>query len=147
MKFFRKLGLFLGVLLVAPAAAAVEISDAWARATVPGQSVGAAYLTITSPRRLRLVAVKTAFAARVEIHSSHMEDGVMKMRRLDSLDIPARKPVVLAPMGTHLMLMDLKAPLKADDQVPLELIFQDKRKKKLIKVTAPVRAITQAAPR
>lgn len=147
MKFFRKLGLFLGVLLVAPAAAAVEVSDAWARATVPGQSVGAAYLTITSPRRLRLVAVKTAFAARVEIHSSHMEDGVMKMRRLDSLDIPAGKPVVLAPMGTHLMLMDLQAPLKADDQVPLELIFQDKRKKKLIKVTAPVRAITQAAPR
>lgn len=147
MKFFRKLGLFLGVLLVAPAAAAVEVSDAWARATVPGQSVGAAYLTITSPRRLRLVAVKTAFAARVEIHSSHMEDGVMKMRRLDSLDIPSGKPVVLAPMGTHLMLMDLQAPLKADDQVPLELIFQDKRKKKLIKVTAPVRAITQAAPR
>ena len=147
MKLFRKLGLFLGVLLVAPAAAAVEISDAWARATVPGQSVGAAYLTITSPRRLRLVAVKTAFAARVEIHSTHMGDSVMKMRRLDSLDIPAGKPVVLAPMGTHLMLMDLKAPLKADDQVPLELIFQDKRKKKVIKVTAPVRAITQAAPR
>ncbi len=147
MKFFQELGLFLGMLLVIPVAVAVEISDAWARATVPGQSVGAAYLTITSPARLRLVAVKTALAASVEIHSMHMGDGVMKMRRLQFLDIPAGEPVVLAPMGTHLMLMELKAPLKADDQVPLELIFQDKKKRRVIKVLAPVRAFTPPAPR
>ncbi len=149
MKFFRRVGWFLGMLFLAPAAMAVEISGAWARATAPGQTVGAAYLTITSPRRLTLVAVKTALAARVEIHSADMKDGIMKMRRLDSLDIPAGVPVVLAPMGIHLMLMELNAPLKADDQVPLELIFKDKnkRKKKVIKVRAPVRAITQSGPR
>ncbi|MFN0316528.1 MAG: copper chaperone PCu(A)C [Burkholderiales bacterium] len=147
MRFFREIGVLLGALLLAPSAVAVEITGAWARATAPGQSAGAAYLTITSPKRMRLVAVKSALAGRVEIHSTQMGDGVMRMRRLESLDIPAGQTVLLAPMATHLMLMDLKAPLAAGDQVPLELVFRDKRKKTTVKVSAQVRAITQTAPR
>jgi periplasmic copper chaperone A len=147
MRFFRETGVLLGALLLAAPALAVEITDAWARATAPGQSAGAAYLTITSSKRMRLVAVKSALAGRVEIHSTQAGDGVVKMRRLESLDIPAGQAVSLAPMATHLMLMDLKTPLAAGDQVPLELVFRDKKGKKSVKVAAQVRAITQTAPR
>ncbi|MSQ60174.1 MAG: copper chaperone PCu(A)C [Betaproteobacteria bacterium] len=147
MRFFLRIGVLLGALLLAPAAFAVEITDTWARATVPGQNVGAAYLTITSPTRMRLVAVKSVLAGRVEIHSTQMGDGVMKMRRIQYLDIPAGEAVSLAPMATHLMLLDLKAPLAAGGQVPLELVFRSKGRKKTVKVAAQVRAITQTAPR
>lgn len=101
----------------------IPISDAWARATVPGQVVGAAYLSIAAKQDIRLDAVTTPVAESVEIHTMQIQQGVMRMRMLEKLDIPAGKKVTLAPGQTHLMLIDLKSPLKAGENITLQLSF------------------------
>lgn len=108
------------------AMAEVAITDAWVRATAPGQKVGAAYMTLTSDADSTLVAVASPNAGEVEIHSMTMNNGVMKMRMLKALPLTANKPEKLAPGGFHLMLFDLKAGLKAGDKVQFVLDFKDK---------------------
>lgn len=105
--------------------AEVSISNAWVRASVPGQSVGAAYLTFRSPQHASLVYVETERAGTVEMHSMRMENGVMKMRQIEALSIPAGQTVALAPGGLHLMLFELSAPFKAGEQVKFRLCFKD----------------------
>ena len=102
---------------MACAADVVDISHGWVRATFPGQDVGAAYLDIQSAKDAKLVKVQTPAAGSVEIHSMTMDKGVMKMRMLEELDLPAGKVVSLAPTGFHFMLFDLKKPLKAGGDV------------------------------
>ncbi|HEY0563613.1 MAG TPA: copper chaperone PCu(A)C, partial [Methylophilus sp.] len=70
----------------------VTITDAWVRATAPGQKVGAAYMTLTSDADTTLVAVASPNAGEVEIHSMTMNNGVMKMRMLKALPLTANKP-------------------------------------------------------
>lgn len=109
------------------AQAEVTISDAWVRATAPGQKVGAAYMTLQSPQAAKLVYAETKSADEVEIHSMSMTNGIMKMRKLDVLNLQPNKPEKLAPGGFHLMLFGLKAPLKAGDKVTLTLCFKDEK--------------------
>lgn len=111
--------------LTAVAQAEISITDAWVRASHAGQSVGAAYLTLKSPQAATLVYIETDRADSVEMHSMTMDKGVMKMRSLDSLPLPAGKPVKLAPGGLHLMLLDLTSPLKVGEQVHFRLCFKD----------------------
>ncbi len=128
MKILKNL--FLASLLAACAAQAdVTITDAWVRANAPGQSAGAAYMTLTSPQDSTLVFAETAVADSVEIHSMSMDDGVMKMRMLEELPLQAGKPEKLAPGGFHLMLFDLKKPLKTGEKVTFRLCFKDKANK------------------
>ena len=106
---------------------AIAIGHPWARATAPGQPVGGAYLTLDNkgPAGDRLLgASAVAVAERVEIHSMTMEGDVMRMRSLGSIDLPAGRGVALKLGGTHLMLMGLKAPLKAGEKFPLKLRFE-----------------------
>ncbi len=103
----------------------VAISDAWVRANAPGQSVGVAYMTLTSPQDSTLVYVETEAAGEVQIHSMTMDNGVMKMRMLDELTLKAKQPEKLAPGGFHLMLFDLPKPLKAGEQVKFRLCFKN----------------------
>lgn len=120
--------------LMAPALAAaheyeaggVRVSHPWARATPGGASVGAAYLEITAQAGVAdtLVSASSPAAERVEIHTHTMEDGVMKMRKLDKLPIAAGSSTVLRPSGDHIMLLGLKAPLKEGDLLPLTLVFE-----------------------
>lgn len=129
---FLQTTLFMVLFLHAPlsqaeeAKAAVTIDHEWVRASYPGQTVGAAYMTLTSEEPLDLVAVSTDVADAVEIHSMSMNDGVMKMRRLTTLALEARKPVALTPGGFHLMLFDLKKPLSAGETVTFDLSFKTK---------------------
>lgn len=104
----------------------VKISEAWVRASAPGQSVGAAYMTLNSAEDSTLVYVETPVADAAEIHSMTMDNGVMKMRMLDELTLKAKTPQTLAPGGFHLMLMDLQKPLKAGENVTFRLCFKDK---------------------
>ena len=99
----------------------VKVSKAWARATAPGQDSAAIELTITSSKDASLVGVASGSAQRGEIHSMVMEGNVMKMRALDALELPARKPVVLGQDGNHLMLLGLKKPLVAGRKLPFAL--------------------------
>lgn len=119
------------VLLLAAckAKSGVEITDSWVRVNAPGQSVGAAYMTLNSSQDSTLVYVETPVADKVEIHSMSMENNVMKMRMLEELPLKAGKPEKLSPGGFHLMLFDLKKPLKEGEKVTFKLCFKDKANK------------------
>lgn len=106
------------------AAEVVSIDNAWVRSTLPGQEVGAAYMTLTSKQDTELVRAESDVTKSVEIHSMRMQDGVMKMRMLDAIKLSANKPYKLAPGGFHLMLFDLKKPLVAGQYVNIELTFK-----------------------
>ncbi len=103
---------------------AVQVSDAWVRETVPGQSIGAAYMRIRSTQRVELVRVHSGAARSAEIHQMSMENGLMKMRELKSVGIDAGREVALEPGGTHIMLVDMKRPLRPGEEVTLKLHFR-----------------------
>jgi periplasmic copper chaperone A len=124
---------FFAALLAAPARAEevqlgdLVISQAWSRATPGGAKIGAGYLTIENMGSVadRLMGGSGDVAARIEVHEMAMSNGVMTMRPLDKgLAIEPGKTVKLAPGGYHLMLIDLKNPLKQGDKVPLMLEFE-----------------------
>ena len=103
------------------------ITQAWSRATPGGAKIAGGYLTIENKGAAsdRLISGSGDFAGKVEIHEMAMNNGVMTMRSLDKgLAIEPGKTVKLAPGGYHLMLMDLKRPLKQGDKVPLALEFE-----------------------
>lgn len=104
----------------------VEVSHPWARATPGGAKVGAAYLMIKAAQggADKLIGGRADIAGRVELHSHVHEAGVMRMRRVDFVSIPAGGEVVFRPSGYHIMLMDLKKPLKEGDLLPLTLVFE-----------------------
>ncbi len=111
---------------IAPAMAAgkgadVEVSNAWVRATVPGQPVAGAYLDIRASSKLKLVGVSSPVAERGEIHEMKDEDGMMKMRAVKAVELPAGKTVSLAPGGLHVMLFGLAEPLTEGRKVSLSL--------------------------
>ena len=125
------------------AASEVTVSEAWARATAPGQHNGAVYLHITSRQDSRIVAVSTPAAEGATLHSTTNDKGVMKMRELDTLLLPAGQQVQLGAGATHIMLSGLKKPLVAGDSVPLTITvqFTDKRRES-VKVMATIVPLT-----
>ena len=119
---------FVGAVLAlgmahAAAAQGLEVSDAWARASAGGAQAGAVYLTIQSPTADRLTATTTPAAQKAGLHTMSMDGGVMKMRELDGIDIPAGQKVVLKPGGLHIMLEGLAQPLREGQSFPLTLSF------------------------
>jgi copper(I)-binding protein len=136
------------VLPVASAAIAqVTVSNAWMRATVPGQSAAAAFMRITAASDSTLVGATSPVAKVVEIHAMTRSGNVMKMGAIDRLPLPAGKPVALQPDGYHVMLMGLSAPLKEGEAVPITLTVLDKAgKAQKIDVRASVRSLTAAPP-
>ncbi len=120
------LGLALFVAAVSASAEdSVRIREARALATVPGQSVAAAYMTIESASPARIVSAGSDSAASVQIHEMSMRDGIRRMRRVKGLDLPAGRKVRLAPGGVHLMLAGLKKGLRAGETVELSLTVAD----------------------
>lgn len=102
----------------------IEVRDAYVHATSTAQPVGAGFLTVANSGAAdRLLGVACACSQSAELHAMSMDGGVMRMRKLDSIDIPAKGSVTLEPGGMHLMLIGLKAPLADGQQVPLELRF------------------------
>lgn len=105
--------------------AAIDIGHPHARPTNAGQQVGVGYLKLSNQGAAdRLLSATSPAAASVEMHSMAMEGDVMKMRQVDAIELPAGQTVELKPGGYHLMLMGLKAPLKAGDKLPLTLRFE-----------------------
>jgi len=104
----------------------VDVKEAWARATVPGQKATGAFMKITAKDGAKLVSVSSPVAGVSEVHEMKMDGDVMKMRAVaGGLDLPAGKAVELKPGGYHVMLMDLKAPLQKDSTIPMTLVFKD----------------------
>lgn len=103
------------------------ISQAWSRATPKGAKIGGGYLNIENKGSApdRLIGGSADFAGSVQVHEMSMEGSVMKMRSVEKgLTIEPGKTVKLAPGGYHLMMMDLKAPLKQGEKVPVTLEFE-----------------------
>lgn len=118
----------------------ISISNAWTRATAPGQKVAAAYMDLTSKDGATLVKAETSVAGIVEIHSMTMKNDVMKMRMLNELALPAGQTVNLAPGGYHLMLFDLQQSLDAGQSAEFKLHFKTKAGDiKIMTVNLPVK--------
>ena len=121
----------------------IEIKNQWVRASNDGQDVGAAYMTIVSNEDTSLITIDSDVTDVIEIHSMSMENGVMKMRMLDTLDLVAGKPTELSPGGFHLMLFDLKKPLTAGNEAHFTLHFKNKAgQEKIVAVISPIKAET-----
>lgn len=103
----------------ATAGTGIDVRDARVLATVPGQSVAAGYMTVRSAEAATLVSISSGAAKAVQIHTMSMQDGVMRMRPLDRLALPAGQEVRLTPGGMHLMLVGISQPLKAGGTVDL----------------------------
>ena len=86
----------------------------------------------------RLVAVASPLAGKVELHAHLHEGGVMKMREVEAIDVAPGKPAKLETGGLHIMIMDLKQPLKAGETIPLTLTFEKAGK---VEVQVPVRPL------
>ena len=122
------------------------ISQAWSRATPNGAKIGTGYFTIENKGTTadRLIGVSGDISGKIEVHEMSMNNGVMKMRAVDGgLVIDPGKTVKLAPGGYHLMIMDLKNPLKQGDKVPLTLSFEKAGK---VAVTLDVQGIGAQGP-
>ena len=127
-------------------AADVEVKGPWVRGTVSGQQATGAFMEITSKSGAVLVGAASPAAGITEIHEMKMDGGVMSMRAIPRLELPAGKPVQLGPGGYHVMLINLKQPLKKGDSVPLTLQVEGKDKKvETIQIKAEVRDLTAAA--
>ena len=127
----------------------IEISGAWSRATAPGQDAAAVDMTITSKQAATLVGVSSPVAKTAELHSMTTEGGMMRMREVQSIELPAGKPVNLKESGYHLMLNGLKAPLKEGESVPLTLSIKAGKQGVIkIETRAEVRSLhaTKASP-
>jgi copper(I)-binding protein len=143
MNALRALALAACAAIVSTACLAqTTVKDPWVRSTVAQQKASAAFMQITSASGGRLVSASSPVAGVVEIHEMAMQGTTMRMRPVAGIDLPAGKPVALTPDGYHVMLMDLKQPLKAGDMVDLSLVVEDKGgKRETIAVRAPIRPL------
>ena len=142
----------LATLLAAPVRAEdvkagdLVITQAWSRATPSGAKVAGGYFTVENKGSTadKLIGGGGDIAGSVEIHEMTMIGGVMKMRPLDKgLVIEPGKTVKFAPGGYHMMLMDLKSPLKQGDKVPVTLQFEKAGK---VNVSLDVQGVGAQAP-
>jgi hypothetical protein len=133
--------LALVLLAVGPFAwAGVQVSGAWARATLPGQKVGAIYMQLRSDVPARLVAVKTPAARSAEVHEMSNNGGVMRMRRVEAVDLPAGQTVLFQPGGYHVMLLDIARPFKAGERVAFTVVIEQGGKRFELPAQAQIRS-------
>lgn len=117
------------VTLGAPALAqqppGVAVTSVWARATPPGAQSGVVYFTVTNSGAAadQLLSASTPVAGKAQLHTTIMDNGVMKMRPIKAIDVKPGATVTLKPGGMHLMLTALKGPLKQGQSFPLSLTF------------------------
>ncbi len=143
--------LIAGVLATAARAEDVKagdlvISQAWSRATPGGAKIGGGYLTIENKGSApdKLIGASADGAGKIEVHEMVMNGGVMKMRPVEGgLTIDPGKTIKLGPGGYHLMMMDLKSPLKQGDKMPVTLEFEKAGK---VAVTLDVQGVGAQGP-
>ena len=122
-----RLGLILLLCAALPAWAQVSVEQPWSRATPPGSKIGVGFMQLRNSGAAaeRIVGASSPLAGRVEMHVTTREGDVMKMRQVESFEIPAGGTFELKPGGAHLMLMDLKRPLAEGARVPLTLRLEN----------------------
>jgi hypothetical protein len=122
------------------------ITQAWTRATPGGAKTGGGFLTIENKGSAadKLISASADAAGKVEVHEMAVNDGVMKMRPVEGgLTVGPGKTVKLAPGGYHLMIMNLKSPLKQGEKLPITLQFEKAGK---VTVTLDVEGVGAKGP-
>jgi periplasmic copper chaperone A len=109
---------------------AIVVEEAWARPVTVSEGSrvhSAAYFTLRNlgSEPVRLLAAESDVAARTEVHETRLEDGVMRMRARDDVEIPAGESLLFEPGGLHVMLMEVRQDLVAGDSLALVLRFDD----------------------
>jgi copper(I)-binding protein len=104
----------------------LHIGHPYTRVTPPGAAAAGAYLSIDNKGGTadRLLRAASPAAGLVELHAMRMDSNVMRMRMVPSIEVAPGTTVKLAPGGLHIMLQDLKRPLKKGERVPLTLTFE-----------------------
>ncbi len=121
----------------------INVDGAYVRAVPPGLSNSAAFMILSNPDEAehKLIAARSSVAEVVELHTHINDNGIMRMRRVDSIAVPPGGITRLQPGGLHVMLIGLKKQLMPDDTVDLTLVFEDdsetQRQAPVRKVTAP----------
>ncbi|WP_194757035.1 copper chaperone PCu(A)C [Aliidiomarina indica] len=121
----------------------IDAEDLWLRQSIPGQSNGAGFGTITNhgSEDLLLIGGSIAIADDVEVHRHVREGEQVRMEAMDALTIPAGQSVQLQPGGYHFMLMTLSEPLVVGDYHDLTLVFSNGE---TVKVKVPVKELVQS---
>lgn len=104
----------------------VTIAGPWSRAMPPNAPNGAAYFRVENRggEPDRIVSARTDIAETVELHTHDMEGGMMKMRQVESIEVPAEGEVLLKPHGLHMMLFGLNQPLVDGERFDLTVVFE-----------------------
>lgn len=123
-----------------PVAGQLKIDDPYVRAVPPGQPNSAAFMSVqnTGDQPHQIVDARSPAASVVELHTHKKEDGMMKMRRVPAIDLPAGETTVLKPGGLHVMLIGLQQQLVPGEAVSMTLVFEDGSETEL---QAPVRKV------
>lgn len=126
------------------AADGISVEGAYVRAVPPGQVNSAAFMSLHNggSQAHALVAARSSAAANVELHAHTMRDGMMRMRPVEKIDLPAGQAVTLQPGGLHLMLIGLPRSLVVGEDAVLTLVFEDGSEQA---VNAPVQKINVEA--
>ena len=100
-------GVFLLIVSLFSYGKGIEVESGYVRESIPGNYMTSAYMTLINSydHDIRLVGIKGNFSPLIEMHEHIMNDGMMRMRQVDEIIIPANGEVVLQPMGYHLMIM------------------------------------------
>lgn len=116
-------GLLLALLAALPAWAQVTVERPWGRATPPGATIGVGFMLLKNAGATaeRVVGASSPVAGSVQMHVTTRLGDVMRMRQVESFDIPAGGAFELKPGGAHLMLVGLRRPLTQGERVPLSL--------------------------
>jgi hypothetical protein len=137
--------LMLLVLAASPVCAQVSVEQPWSRATPPGAQIGVGFMRLKNAgsAAARVVGASSPVAGRVEMHVTTRDGDVMRMRQVESFDVPAGGAFELKPGGAHLMLMDLQRPLQQGERVPLTLKLESGG---VLEVELPVEALGARRP-
>ena len=141
----KKISLFAAGLLfsagvLAAAADNIAVQDPYVRLAPPNAPATGAFMIIKNngDQDVKVLKADNPASRVTELHTHLNEGGVMKMRPVPAIDIKAKGEAVLKPGGLHVMLIDLKAPMKEGDLVPITLTFDDGSSKKVdAKVVKP----------
>lgn len=120
------------------------IDHPWARELPPVVKNGAAYLRIENSGSTpdRILSASSSIAERAQLHTHDMENGLMKMRHVMSVDVPASGEVTFEPGGLHIMLFNIENPFVGGEEFPLTLTFEQAGE---IEVTVKIRSNDEAA--
>ncbi len=150
MKILLPLAALVLTSLATPAAAAgmadqISVADPRVRLAPPGARVTSAYMTFRNAgdKAARVVSAASPFAKITELHNHINDGGVMRMRQVKEIVVPAKGEVLLKPGSYHVMLIDMKVSLREGDQVAITLGFADGSSKT---IEAPVKKPTVDVP-